>query len=57
MRTPADSLQDHEMELQQLNYTVIESQTLWISYAMLLGPFVSLSGCLILFPFLSVVLK
>lgn len=33
MRTPADSLKGHETKLQLLNYTVIEGQTLWISYA------------------------
>lgn len=42
MRTPADSWKDHEMELQQTNYTVIESQTLWISSAVCL----LISACL-----------
>ena len=50
MRTPADSLKDHEMELQQLNYTVIESKTLRINYAIRLSLWVclsvSLSECL-----------
>lgn len=57
MRTPADSWKDHEMELQQTNYTVIESQTLWISSAVCLLISACLSLCLTLSLFLPVALQ